>query len=129
MVMEGFFDLRTPTDLLRKLEREYEHWKADPLNTDLAWNFFITAEHLPDWLARAGGPRLPTGFSYGNIKREKPLLRLCSHLASGGKHFTPRKKEHQSVTSTRQREGWVKGGWIKPTFRIRSCSFQVYRAS
>jgi hypothetical protein len=48
MVMEGLFDLQTPTDLLRKLEREYERWKADPLNTDPAWNFFVTAEHPPD---------------------------------------------------------------------------------
>jgi hypothetical protein len=111
--MEGFFDLRTPTDLLRKLAREHERWQADPLNTDLAWNFFVTAEHLPDWLARAGGPRLPTGFSYGKFKREHPLLRICSHLASGGKHFTPRENEHRSVTSTRQREGWVEEGWIE----------------
>ena len=50
MQMYKFFDLQTPKDLLRKLKREYDRWKADPLNVDLAWNFFVTAEHLPDWI-------------------------------------------------------------------------------
>jgi hypothetical protein len=48
MAMDEFFKLRTYEHMLRKLEREYEHWKADPLNSDFAWKFFVTAEHLPD---------------------------------------------------------------------------------
>jgi hypothetical protein len=50
MQLYRFYDLKTPRDLLRKLEREHDRWKADPLNVDLAWNFFVTAEHLPDWI-------------------------------------------------------------------------------
>jgi hypothetical protein len=86
------------------------------LNAYVAWNFFVTAEHLPDWLARAGGPRLPKGFSYGKFKQETPLLRICSHLASGGKHFRPKEKEHTSVASTRQRLAFVEPGFVEPGF-------------
>jgi hypothetical protein len=34
--MHKFFEMQTPRDLLRKLEREYDRWKADPLSDDLA---------------------------------------------------------------------------------------------
>jgi hypothetical protein len=100
VAMEGFFELQTLENLLHKLEWEYAQWQDDPLNTYRAWNFFVTAEHLPDWLARTGS-RLPKGFSYKKLKQEQPLLRVCSHLASGGKHFRPR-DEHKSVASTRE---------------------------
>ena len=108
MAMEGFFDLQTLEHLLHKLEWEYTRWQDDPLNTYRAWNFFVTAEHLPDWIARTG-PRLPKGFSINDFKQEKPLLRICSHLANGGKHFRAR-DEHTSVVSTRQQPGWVPPG-------------------
>jgi hypothetical protein len=71
VAMEGFFDLQTPEHLLHKLEWEYTQWQDDPLNTYRAWNFFVTAEHLPDWIARTG-PRLPKGFSINDFKQEKP---------------------------------------------------------
>jgi hypothetical protein len=113
MAMEGFFDLQTPEDLLHKLEWEYAQWQGDPLSTYRAWNFFVTAEHLPDWLARTG-PRLPKIFGINVFKHDNPLLRICSHLANGGKHFRPRPDRHTSVASTRQQAGWVKPGWVKP---------------
>jgi hypothetical protein len=106
--MLGLFDLKTAEDLCRKLEWEYEERKKDPLNPYHAWNFFVTAEHLPEWLGRTD-----SRFSYKKFKQEKPLLRICSHLASGGKHFRPG-PEHTSVASTRQQSGWVKPGWVKP---------------
>ncbi len=112
MATEGLFDLQTPEDLLRKLEWEYTQWQDDPLNTYRAWNFFVTAEHLPDWRAARPGPQLPKGFSHKKFKKENPLLRICSHLANGGKHFRP-KAEHTSVASTRRRQGWVEDGWVE----------------
>ena len=80
MAMEGLFNLRTLEDLLRKLEWEYAQWQKGPSNTYVAWNFFVTAEHLPDWLAQADC-RLPKDLPY-KFKRKTPLLRICSHLAS-----------------------------------------------
>jgi hypothetical protein len=112
MAMDTFFALRTYEDLLHKLEREYERWKADPLNSDCAWNFFVTAEHLPDWLARAG-PRMPKGFSYHKFKKNNPLLRVCSHIANGGKHSRAQESVHKSVDrAVIELRGWVKDGWV-----------------
>ena len=59
MPMEGFFEMTTPAHLLQKLEREYEGMEAGTAPTpDRAWNFFITAEHLPDWLVRTDSQSL-----------------------------------------------------------------------
>jgi hypothetical protein len=101
MPMEGFFEMITPAHLLQKLEREYEAWRQEPLNTDRAWNFFITAEHLPDWLVRTDSQSLG-GLKITTFKRQTPLLRICSHLANDGKHFRPSTTQHTSVASTRQ---------------------------
>ncbi len=83
---EGFFDLKTPEDLLKKLEREYERLQQHPHDVDMAFNFFVTAEHIPDWLNDIA------------IKKQHSLLRICSHLANGAKHFEPTR--HSAVSST-----------------------------
>ena len=115
-----FYDLKTPKDLLGKLEREYERWQADPLNVDLAWNFFVTAEHLPDWVYYQDKPTtgkerpdLLDGQNYHDFKmdRTRPKLRICSHLANGGKHFHLRNTNLTSVTGTHVQGGWVPLGW------------------
>jgi hypothetical protein len=96
MQLHKFFDLKTPEDLLHKLERDYERWKADPLNVDLAWNFFVTAEHLPDWIyyqdmptSGTERPDLLDGHTPHDFKLDlaRPELRVCCHLANGAKHF------------------------------------------
>jgi hypothetical protein len=121
MQMYKFFDLKTPGDLLRKLEREYDRWNADPLNVDLAWNFFVTAEHLPDWIYYqdmpiSGKPRpdLLDGKTLYDFKMDRahPELRVCSHLANGAKHFHLGNTNLTSVTGTGQAMvGWVPDGW------------------
>jgi hypothetical protein len=82
------------------------------LNNDCAWNFFVTAEHLPEWLGRSRPPGLPKGFGIKAFKKDKSLLRICSHLASGGKHFTPN-SDHTSIAATRRQEGWVEEDWVE----------------
>ncbi len=49
-MFQGFFEIKTPQDLLDKLKREYMHLQKSTLNQDIAFNFFITAEHISDWL-------------------------------------------------------------------------------
>ena len=68
--MKGLFTLQTSEHLLHKLEWEYTQWQGDPLNPYRAWNFFVTAEHPPDWWARTG-PRLPKGCSYKKLKQQR----------------------------------------------------------
>jgi len=47
---QGFFELKTAQDLLCKLKREFTQLQRAPLNQDIAFNLFITAEHIADWL-------------------------------------------------------------------------------
>jgi hypothetical protein len=126
--MHGFFELKTPLDLLPKLEREYERWKADPLHVDLAWNFFVTAEHLPDWLGRThNGPPLLGGESINKFRADRPLLRVCSHLATGGKHLTPDSKQHTSVDRTvREMTSFVEDGFVEDGFYAKEVQLRVY---
>lgn len=79
----GLFQLRTPGDLFEKLEWELEELRKDPSNPWIAFNLFVTAEHLPDWVDNK------------SIKYKEALLRVCGHLANGGKHFNP--TEHHAV--------------------------------
>ena len=74
MGVDMFFDLRTPEHLLHKLEWEYAQWQGDPLNTYRAWNFFITAEHLPDWIYHqdmpTSGEKAPISSAYSMESHE-----------------------------------------------------------
>ncbi len=48
--MEGLFSLKTPADLREKLRRDLAKLLDAPLDADAAFNFFITAEHMLDWV-------------------------------------------------------------------------------
>jgi hypothetical protein len=95
MAMHGFFELTTPHHLLQKLTREYEEWKKDPLNVDRAWNFFVTAEHLPDWLAQTD-PKALAGSGIKKFKRAQPLARLRTS-GQRGQAFQTHRKAHRDA--------------------------------
>lgn len=86
---KGFFHLKTASDLLEKLEWEYKNLTAHPGNAWHAFNFFVTAEHMADWK----GDR--------SVRKNEPLLAICSHIANGGKHFELTPGRHNSVASAR----------------------------
>ncbi len=92
---KGFFDLQTPADLLGKLGRELERMQSAPRDIDHAFNFFVTAEHMLDWLYP--GKANDTKRSEA---RKLPLLALVSHIANGSKHFMAEAKRHKSMTWT-----------------------------
>jgi hypothetical protein len=129
MAMEGVFELTTPAHLLGKLEREYERWKADPVNSDCAWNFFVTAEHLPNWLARSDSQALG-GKSINAFKHDRPLLRICSHIANGGKHFRAKASVHTSVDRTViELRGWVEDGYVEDGYFVKEPMLVVHATS
>jgi hypothetical protein len=109
MPTEGFFEMTTPNHLLQKLERDYARLQQDPEDVDAAWNFFVTAEHLPDWLARTN-PQALKGLTIEAFKQSGQLTRICSHLANGAKHF--RATRHTAVDSMRLQGGWIPRGWV-----------------
>jgi hypothetical protein len=130
MAMRGIFDLTTPHHLLQKLTREYEEWKKDPLNVDRAWNFFVTAEHLPHWLAQPD-PKALGGSSIKKFKRAQPLTRICAHLANGAKHFRPTEKPAEMLNTSvdrtvREVTGYVEDGYIEDGYYAEEPALRVY---
>jgi hypothetical protein len=106
--MKGIFSLNTHIDLFGKLEREFEAMQRDPLNQDTAINFFITAEHMLDWLY----PGDKNKKLRKEIRDGEVLLQLTSHLASNAKHFQAEAKQHKSVAETGQ-NGYFARGYFK----------------
>jgi hypothetical protein len=101
---EGFFELRTPADLLQKLRHDHARIRADLMDAYAAFDFFVTAEHMLDWV-------LPDAADKANKQRReqkrqaKAILRVTAHLASGAKHFKAMGPQHKSVDSARARDG------------------------
>lgn len=87
------FGLGKPEDLVWKMERELARMRAAPSDPDHAFNFFVTAEHVLDWLY-PGHP----GSARREAERQKPLLAIVSHLANGAKHFDHLHSHHNSVS-------------------------------
>lgn len=96
----AFFELKTAVDLFKKAEIDFAAMKDSPGDSKLAFNFFVTVEHIPDWLNR----RADVNTS--------PVLRVVSHLANGAKHFTLDDKRHKSVAKT-ERERVVEEGYAE----------------
>jgi hypothetical protein len=113
--MKGFFELKTPADLREKMRRDLVKMKSEPLNSDHAFNFFITSEHMLDWVY----PGKDNKLKRTSARQNSILLKVCSHLASGAKHFEVQFKHHISVSSasTKLSYGywpqnyWPKGYW------------------
>lgn len=107
--MQGLFQLKTASDWRAKLRRDLDRLKTNPLDPDAAFNFFVTAEHMLDWVFPGKSNETKrTAERDGSV-----LLQVCSHIANGGKHFETEAKRHKSVSSTgRRRGGWFGSNWF-----------------
>ena len=115
--LNGVFSLRTPRDLREKLEADFVRLSvADPLMQAAhyaAFDFFVCAEHLADWLAHASGATVSSCRKY-------PDGALVSHIANGAKHFSVNSNRHSSVSDTS-----VHVGGFQPS-AFQSNAFPVY---
>lgn len=106
--MKGIFSLKTPEALIKKLFTDYELFAKKPSDPYLAFNFFITAEHIPDWIGDK------------SLKKSNAILRICSHIANGAKHFEVNR--HNSVTNTEKvlyvDSGYVEEGYFEEPLMI-----------
>lgn len=103
--MKGVFGLNTAEDLYRKLQADQARVLADPTDAFAAYDFVVTAWHLCDW--RFAGKLGPARSDFCN---RHIAVRVCEHLATGAKHFSPGNK-HSSVSSTDTGGVWAKGVW------------------
>ena len=100
--MDGIFELKKPLDLFKKLEWEYSRLIKNPIDQYTAFNFFITAEHIPDWLF----PKRKNRSEREKLKNKDTVLQICSHIANGAKHFQLEAKHHKSVSDFGQVGGY-----------------------
>src|SRR5438105_3089567 len=91
---QGLFELQTPADLVKKLQHDLERMANSPQDQYAAFDFFVTAEHILDWI------HPDNKAARESLRSSSPLLRITSHLANGGKHFQAKAAHHQSVTGT-----------------------------
>jgi hypothetical protein len=126
----GFAPLQTPTDLLGKLQHDFERVRNDPADSYAAFDFFVTAEHMVDWI-------LPDSQSISQssarkIRREsEEILRITSHLANGAKHFQATSKQHMSVQDIDDNRGgfdsrsFSSNSFSPNSFKIHGLSIQL----
>jgi hypothetical protein len=88
---KGFAELRDPLDLVKKLEYDLERVLKSPQDQYAAFDFFVTAEHIVDWI------HPDDRKARMEVRSSSPLLRITSHLANGVKHFEAKAAHHQSV--------------------------------
>ena len=100
----GIFNLVTPDDLLKKLRHDYEELKLHPFDAYLAYNFFVTAESMPDWIYPGCSPVIAQKRK--SLRNSDVLLEITSHLASGAKHFTHLRPSHKSVLDSTPTVGY-----------------------
>jgi hypothetical protein len=88
--------------------RELERLRRAPDDVDHAFNFFVTAEHMLDWLH--------PGHDGGNARRalrdSEPLLQIVSHVANGAKHFGRLSEHHRSVAGYQRLGGYFPTGFL-----------------
>lgn len=99
---KGFGSLKTPIDLLGKIRFDFERLRDSPDDPYAAFDFFVSAYHMLDWLHRQdkAGKKAKEAEESGS-----PLLQVCSHLANGAKHFEAKAKKHKSVSDVRSEGG------------------------
>jgi hypothetical protein len=104
----GFAKLKRPEDLYRKLVHDRERMQAAPLDSYSAFDFFVTAEHMRDWVL----PGRKGAEGREALRKDNVVLRLISHLANGSKHFQAEDKRHQSVDGVTE-DGYAESGYVE----------------
>jgi len=99
MKPSGIFQLKEPRDLLKKLHHDLVRLRQDTMDQYAAFDFFVTAEHLIDWLY----PKSESERK--NLRASSPLLALCSHIANGSKHFEATARHHGSFSDSEVHHG------------------------
>lgn len=119
---QSFAPLQSPADLVAKLAHDMERLRKNPADTYAAFDFFVTAEHVVDWLF----PDKPAA-SQSNVRKAKressELLKITSHLANGAKHFQALARRHDSVVDLKQQ----RGGFDPRAFSPRAFSLAAFK--
>ena len=101
MATSGFFELTTPRHLLAKVQHDLDRLRKNPVDIYAAFDFFVSARHIPDWL-HPNDPTLSKALFDAHVE-----LRVCRHIADSGKHFRVTHGMHKQVLhTTRTTDAW-----------------------
>jgi hypothetical protein len=103
---KGFAELRVPYDLVIKLKYDLERIRESPQDQYAAFDFFVTAEHLIDWVYP------DDKAARTSLRSSTSILRITSHLANGVKHFEAKSTHHKSVAEV-EKSRYVEPGYIE----------------
>lgn len=109
-----FGELETPADLVRKLEHDLQRMAASGSDQYAAFDFFVTADSLVDWLyPEVPNDKIATAEQkkrQSDLRKTNDLPRISSHIANGAKHFVVTR--HNSVTGI-EKSRYVKKGYVE----------------
>ena len=87
-MINAFFEIASPRDLLDKAKRDYETMKTDT-STDTIFNFFVTTYHIVDYVKALG----TASDSAIDQLYADPDFKICQFLCNKGKHIKLRSRE------------------------------------
>lgn len=102
---------------MAKLAHDFERIRAAPDDSYAAFDFFVTAEHIVDWLI-PDKPDHDQSVARKVKRASSELLKITSHLANGAKHFQALARQHDSVADLTMAEG----GFDARAFSLRAFS-------
>ena len=77
----GFFKLSGPVDLVFKMEHDLARLRKAPFDAFAAFDFFVTAVHLPEWIKRSDLEWIKPVWG-----PEAAIMCVCQQLGNGAKH-------------------------------------------
>ena len=109
--MKGLGSLKTPKELFEKVEHDRKRLEADPADEYAAFDFFVTAYHMLEWVHpnHARKDSLQAGKRKLIADKER-LLRIAAELANGVKHFE--QFSYAGIADVETAGGyWPRGYW------------------
>ena len=114
-----FGELRTPTDLVKKLKHDLQRMATSGSDQYAAFDFFVTADCIVDWMhPEVPGDKIATDEQKkrkSDLRKNNDLPRIASHIANGAKHFVVTR--HNSVAGIEKsryvEEGYVEDGYFE----------------
>ena len=108
MKVPSVFGLKTPQDLMKKAEHDFARFRANPRDVYAAFDYFVTAQNVPEWLY----PTKKQKNHLDKVFQNYVELRVCRHVGNAVKHLKlENRKDNKQVDSTYLSPGAWGGSW------------------
>lgn len=138
MRRQGFFTIQTPADLVAKCEHDLARIRERPGDPYPAFDFFIAARHVPDWIATADVDRRVENILDDRCRKEiaelaesifnaHPRLKIARHLADRSKHLVVTREGRKSNRTPfhKEVEGTTMPPWSEPSWLLRRLEIAI----